>query len=109
MMDYINFEAKDFNEESKLNFSSKENDDDRSFINDNEEETQPASFYRFFCQTRDPAEAVNDDDRSHLDTRDLQPEMFLIDHRDDVEFHAFGEIGKCSELFKKVFYRSMMI
>ena len=109
MMDYINFKAEDFNEESKLNFSSKENDDDRSFINDNEEETQPPSFYRFFYQTRDPAEAVNDDDRSHLDTRDLQPEMFLIDHRDDVEFHEFGETGKCSELFKKVFYRSMMI
>ena len=31
-MDYVNFEAEDFNEESELNFSSDENDYDRSFI-----------------------------------------------------------------------------
>ena len=73
-MDYINFEAEDFNGESELNFSSDENDDDKSFINDNKEETHPPSFYRFFNQ------AVNDDDRSHLDTRDLQPEMFYVSY-----------------------------
>ena len=72
-MDYTNFKAEDFNEESELNFSSNENEDDRSFINDNEEETQPPNFFRFFNQTRDPAEAVNDNNRSHLDTKDLQP------------------------------------
>ena len=100
-MDYINFETKDFNEQSELNFSNDENDDDRSFINYSAEETQPPSFYRFFNQARDPAKAVIDHDRSHLDTRDLQPEMFLIDDRDDVEFDEFGETRKCSELFKK--------
>ena len=83
-MDYVNFEAEDFNEESELNFSSDENDDDRSFINSRKKKPQPPSFYRFFNQTRDPAEVMNDNDRSHLDTRDIQPEMFLIDDRDDV-------------------------
>lgn len=71
-MEYINLETDDFNEESDLNFSSFENDDDRSFINNNEEKTQPPSFYRFFNQTRDPAEAVNGNNRSHLDIKDLQ-------------------------------------
>ena len=98
---YLNFEAEAFNEEEELNFSDNENDDDRSFINHNEQEDQPASFYRFVNQTRDPAEAVNADDGSHLDTRDLQPEMFIIDIRDEVEFDEFKEVSKCSELSLK--------
>ena len=43
-MEYINFEAKDFNEESDLNFSSDEHDNDRSFINNNEEEPNRPAF-----------------------------------------------------------------
>ena len=43
-MEYINLETDDFNEESDLNFSSYENDDDRSFINDNEEEPNHPAF-----------------------------------------------------------------
>ena len=43
-MEYINLETDDFNEESDLNFSSYENDDDRSFINNNEEEPNHSAF-----------------------------------------------------------------
>ena len=43
-MEYINLETDDFNEESDLNFSSYENDDDRSFINNNEEEPNHPAF-----------------------------------------------------------------
>ena len=43
-MEYINFEAEAFNEEEELNFSDNENDNDRSFINDTEQEDQPGSF-----------------------------------------------------------------
>ena len=108
-MEYINFEAEAFNEEEELNFSDNENDNDRPFINDNEQEDQPGSFYRFVNQTRDPAEAVNDDDVSHLDTCDLQPQMFIIDNRDEVESDEFKEVSKYSDLFKKGLYRLITI
>ena len=42
---------------------------------------EPNFFRKFSNQTRDPAEAVFDEDESHLDTRDLQPEMFSIEER----------------------------
>ena len=100
-MEYINFETETFDDEEELNFSDNENDDDRSVINDNEQEHQPASFYRFANQTQDPAEAVNDDDASHLNNCDLQPKIFIIENRDEVEFDEFKEASKCSELSKK--------
>ena len=100
-MEYINFEAEVSNEEEELNFSDNENDDNRSFINDNEPEDHAASFYRFVNQTQDPAKAVNDDDVWDLDNRYLQPEMFIINNKDTVEFDEFKEPSKRSELFKK--------
>lgn len=39
-------------------------------------------------------------DKSHLDTRDLQSEMFFIEERNNVEFDEFAGSGKCSELFQ---------
>ena len=95
----INFNVEALNEKEELNFSDHKNDDDRSFSDGNEKEDQPASFYRFFNQTQDPAEAVNDDAGSHLDTRDLQPEMSITDNRDEVEFDWFKEVSKCSVFF----------
>ena len=52
-------------------------------------------------QTRDPAEAVNCDDGSHLDRRDLQPEMFYCVYREHVEFDESDDYQKCAEKFKK--------
>ena len=49
-MEYINLETDDFNEESDLNFSSYENDDDRSFINNNEEEPNHPAFIAFLMR-----------------------------------------------------------
>ena len=43
-MEYINFEAEDFNGKSYLSFSSDEHDGDRSFINNNEEEPNHPAF-----------------------------------------------------------------
>ena len=78
-MEYKNFEAEAFNEK-ELN-SDNENDNDRSFINDNEQEDQPASFYRFVNQTQDPAEAVNDEDHrtSTLVTCSLKWSLLIIE------------------------------
>ena len=99
----MDFEAEVSNEDEILSFSGDENDEDnRSFIDDGEIENQEPSFYRkFFYRARDPAEAVYDDDKSHLDTRDLQPEMFLEKDRANVEFDELKDSGKCAEQFKK--------
>lgn len=103
-MEYIDFEAEEIlKEEEIISFSGEENDEDNiSFIEDGKVENQEPSFYRkFFNQTRDPAETVYDDDKSHLDTRDLQPEMFFTEDRGSVEFDEFEDSGKCAEQFKK--------
>ena len=63
---------------------------------------QEPSFYRKnFNQTRDPAEAVFDDDGLLLNTRDFQPEMFSIEERDDIEFDELEGSGKRAEQFLK--------
>ena len=73
-MDYIDFEAivENTNDSDEEIVFSK-NLNDNTFIDDTnqkEEEDSP-SFYRFVNQTRDPGEALNDDDKSKLDVRDL--------------------------------------
>ena len=67
-MEYIDFEPNISDENANLNFVF------RSFIDDSSEiGGQEPSFYRkFFSQTREPAEAVFDDDGLHLNTRDFK-------------------------------------
>ena len=67
-MEYIDFEPNISDENANSNFVF------RSFIDDSSEiGGQEPSFYRkFFNQTRDPAEAVFDDDGLHLNTRDFK-------------------------------------
>ena len=47
-----------------------------------QEEDESHSFFRFVNQTGDLDEALNDDNQWHLDSRDLQPEMFLTESRE---------------------------
>ena len=103
-MEFINFEAIDSDQESQENFEEEDilsgNDnfiDDKSVEGDT---TQP-SFYRFVSQTHDPQEALNCDDQSHVDHRDLQPEMYICEPRENVEFDNFEDSAKLSEKFKK--------
>ena len=106
-MEYIDFEAEVSNEYEILSFSSDENDE-RSFTDDGEVKNQEPNFYRkCFNQTRDPAEAVYDDDKSHLHIRDLQPKMLFIEDRGSVEFDEFEESGKGAEQFKKAYCLSI--
>ena len=104
-MEYIDFEASVSDEDANLNFSGDEekDNDNRPFIDDSKEVDgqEPSFYWKFFNQTRDSAEAVFDDDRSHLDARDLQPEMFSVEERKDVEFDESEGSGKCAEQFKK--------
>ena len=100
-MEYVNFDAKDENasDNEELVFSDNEGE---NFIDDsNQEGNQSPSFCRFMNQTRDPAEAVNDDDVSHLDRRDLQPDMFYCINRKHVEFDEFDNYQNCAEKFIK--------
>lgn len=102
-MEHIDFEAEASNEDQMLSFSSDENDEDnRSFIDNGEVENQMPRFYRkFFNQTRDPAGTVFDDDQSHLYTRDLQLELFIIEDRGGVEFDRSDDSDKRAEKFEK--------
>ena len=96
----ITFIAIDINisdENTNLNFSSddEKDDDNRSFIDGSSKvgDQEPSFYRKFFNQTRDPAEAVLDDDGSHLDTRDLQHKIFSLEERNDVEIE---ESSKCA-------------
>ena len=106
-MDYIDFEGEVENanaSDEELIFSENLNDD--RFIDDNiQEKSDSPSFYKFVNQTRDPAEDLNDNDKSKLDVRDLQPEMFYHIKREFVEYDEFGGYQKCANKFlKKVLF-----
>ena len=100
-MEYINFKAKDenANDNEEVVFLDHE---DENFIDDSgQEDSQPPRFYRFVNQTRDPVEAVNDDDGYKVDKPDLQPEMFYCIKRERVEFDEFDDSKKCAEKILK--------
>ena len=100
-MEYIYFEA-DIEKEivsSDEKFSLSATED--NFIDDVLEDQPSPSFDRFVNQTRDPADALDNDDDSHLDRRDLQPQMFLAMNREFVEFNDFRELYKCAKNFLK--------
>lgn len=61
-----------FNEE-ELNFSGNENDDERSFVNDSEQEDHPVSFYRFVNQTQEFDEFKEASKCSELFLKSLLP------------------------------------
>ena len=104
-MDYVDFEGEVENanaSDEKLIFSENLNDD--KFIDDNiQEKSDSPSFCKFVNQTRDPAETLNDNDKSKLDVRDLEPEIFYHIKREFVEFDEFDGYQKCANKLKKKF------
>ena len=104
-MDYIDFEAivwNSYNSDKEIVFS--ENLSDDKFIDDSnqkEEEDSP-SFYRFVNLTRDTSQALNDDDKSNLNVRNLQSKTFYHIKREFVEFNEFHGCGKCANKFKEI-------
>ena len=96
-MNFTNFEAMHTDQQSKdLIFSDDENKDSgkvkNNFLDDREQKQSELSFYiKFFNQTKDPKIAIYEeiDDETFVDTRDLQPEMYAAENRDDVIFDEF--------------------
>ena len=106
-MEYIQFEAEDSdqnwqkNDEEEVNFLAEDDD----FIDEEsvKEESEEPAFYRFINQTRDLNEALNCDDGSCLHRRDLQPEKFIAEVRENVDFDEFDERAKLSGKLKRLF------
>ena len=104
-MEFIWFEEEDLdqnrqkNDEEELNLPAEDDDfiDEKSI----QEESEEPSFYRFINQTRDLNEVLNCDDGSRLERRDLLPEMFIAEGRENVDFNEFDERAKLLDKFKK--------
>lgn len=104
-MEFIWFEEEDLdqnrqkNDEEELNLPAEDDDfiDEKSI----QEESEEPSFSRFINQTRDLNEVLNCDDGSRLERRDLQPEMFIAEGRENVDFNEFDERAKLLDKFKK--------
>lgn len=77
--------------------------EDDDFIDEEsiQEESEEPRFYRFINQNRDLNEVLNCDDGSRLDRRDLLPEIFIAEGRENVDFNEFDESTKLSDKFKK--------
>ena len=102
-MEYISFEteveAENVEDKKEFVFSDQENEnfiDDSNCVN-----IQSPSFYKFVNQSRDPIEAVEDDDRSRLDRHDLKSDMFHAIKREQVEFDDFDNIQECANGFQE--------
>ena len=104
-MEFIWFEEEDLdqnrqkNDEEELNLPAEDDDfvDEKSI----QEESEEPSFSRFINQTRDLNEVLNCDDGSRLERRDLLPEMFIAEGRENVDFNEFDERAKLLDKFKK--------
>ena len=90
-MEHINFQAEDENATDNDELVFLDYEDENVIDDSNQEDNQLPSFYKFVNQTRDPAEAADDDDESKLDKRDLQPEMLYCIKTEHVEFDEFDD------------------
>lgn len=96
-MEFINFEADDLDEEQLDLLAENDVIDDESV----QEEIEEPSFCRFVNQTRDLNEALNCDNRFCLGWRDLQPEMFISEGRENNDFNELNGSAKLSNKFKR--------
>ena len=115
-MDFIQFEAIDESQQNEINFSDNDDDgkteQDEDFIDDTEQPMEDLSFYRTFDhenidqynkfpnQTRDPKDAVYEDDGMFFGTEDTQPELFVPENSEHIEFDKFEGFGKSVKRFK---------
>ena len=113
-MDFIQFEAIDGSQQNEtIDFSDDEKtDQDENFIDDSEQPMEDVSFYRkldsenidhynkFPNPTRDPSIAAYEDDEMFYGTEDTQPELFVPENRECVEFDKFEGFEKSVKKFK---------
>ena len=114
-MEFINFEVHEENPQNySLNFSD-EDENESNFINDSEEITNDVSCYRsldhnnvehnkFPNQTRDPITGVYEDKKIYSGEDDTQPEFYIPEDRENVNFDNFTGFEKSV----KNFYNSLL-
>ena len=107
-MDFIETEAVESNTEQPLVFSDEEEEKitdelDNDFIDKSEQPEYDVSFYRQLDplnidhypkvpnQTRNPLDAIFEDDTSYYGKKDIQPELYAIEDKDFVSFHKFAD------------------
>ena len=121
-MDFIQFEAIDESQQNEINFSDNDDDgkteQDEDFIDDTEQPMEDLSFYRTFDhenidqynkfpnQTRDPKDAVYEDDGMFFGTEDTQPELFAPENSEHIEFDKFEGFGKSVKRFKDTLFKN---
>ena len=112
-MEFIDFEASEIDQQNEdLVFSDDENQDNGkvtdNFVDDSEQvnESNLSFCRRFANQTKDPRVAIYEEsaDETFLDTRDIQPELYVIEDRERVIFDESSAYEKSVEKFKKSLY-----
>ena len=111
-MDFIDFEAsEDITDNEPLLFSDEENDINNDqmgdFIDDTDQQREGVSFYRwlkpekFPNQTRNPEDAVYEDDDPFFGIEDTQPELYNPMDGEFVTFNKFKGFESSFKKFKK--------
>ena len=120
-IDLIQFEAIDESQQNEpLSFSNDEYDEpeqDDNFIDDSEQPVEDISFYKqldpeninhynkFPNQSKNPIDAVYEDDEMFFGDEDTQPELFAPEDRESVEFDkfvGFENLSKNSKIQLKI-------
>ena len=114
-MGFIEFEASQENQ--ALVFSDDEdeitNDEMEDLIDEKDEQEEDLSFYiqldpeniehyhKFPNQTRNPKEAVYEDNEPYFGNEDTRPELYDLNNREFVSFDKFKEFEKSIKKFKE--------
>ena len=90
------------------------NDEMNNFIDDSEQPREDVSFYREFDpdnlnhyhkfpnETIDPSIATYKNDELYFGEEDQQPELYMPENRDRVEFDKFSGFERSVKIFKKI-------
>lgn len=116
-MDLIHFEAEESQENQALTFSDNDdemiNNEAENFIDDNEQPEKDVIFYskldpgnidhyyKFPNQTRDPTVAGYEEHEMYFGTEDQQPELYVPQNRESVEFDKFSGLERSVKKLKK--------
>ena len=111
-MEYIHFETEEIQCTDQVNISDNEKlSENNDFINDSEEIADNKSLYRkldpynlehyikFSNRTQDPVSALFEDDKIFFDETDQQPELYMAQGVENVEFDNFSGFEKSVKKF----------
>ena len=111
-MEYIHFETEKIQCTDQVSISDNQKlSENNDFINDSEEIADDKSLYRklnpynpehlikFSNRTRDPVSALFEDDKLFFDETDQQPELYMAQGVENVEFDNFSRFEKSVKKF----------